>query len=418
MGTFRTRKKCLRVLLTTLLLLASSFSIAGVNSVDAQSAKSSNQSRVDTKSEYSSGSISHGTDVNLWYTWINSSGTQVAFFTYYSEVYNSPIQTFLGQHYMANNDTEVFIGNTLLLMKAYNDTHENGVPDTDLKEIEYFFLVNSSETFTPMSVQKMSVENVSHYTWGIAYGWVDGFLLYPEDRVANVVSTNLAAKVNITDLAFTYDYYIQGNVSYLKTGVKVGRVVDFAPYAADVSLSRLGLSLLYGTTMLTTKPYTVLVNGEPYNSRASAAPTTATSRAEVIVGDKKLYEFILEENYTLNRNWILESYRSKSVASPTESVPPNAAVYLSPYWLIGSLLRLLSEDVFPKLSTSLPNIGLGYTNSSFVYRVCYPMWEGWGIEHDPTYVAYLMPSKSTPISPPSEFPVEAIATVPLPELEY
>ena len=163
--------------------------------------------------------------------------------------------------------------------------------------------------------------------------------------------------------------------------------------------------------MLTTKPYMVLVNGEPYNSRASAAPTTSTSRAEVIVGDKKLYEFILEENYTLNRNWVLESYRSKSVASSTESVPPNAAVYLSPYWLVGSLLRLLSEDVFPKLSASLPNIGLGYIDSSFVYRVCYPMWEGWDIEHDPTYVAYLVPSKSTPISPPTGFPVEAIAAV-------
>jgi len=404
-------KRCFGALLAAFLLLALSFSVAGVNSFYASSAESSSQSGVDTKSEYSSGSVSHGPGVNLWYTWINSSGTQVAFFTYYSDVYNSPIQTFLGQHYMADNDTEVFIGNTLLLIEAYSGTHENSVPDTDLDEIKYFLLANSSETFTPMSVQKMDVENVSHYTWGISYGWVDGFLLYPEDRVTNGVSTNLAARANITDLAFTYDYYIQGNVSYLKTGVKLGRVVDFAPYDADVSLSGLGLSLLYGTTMLTTKPYTVLVNGEPYNSRVSAAPTTSTSRAEVFVGDKKLYEFILEENYTLNRNWVPESHRSKSVASSTESVPPNAAAYVSPYWLVGSLLRLLSEDVFPKLSASLPNIGLGYTNSSFVYRVCYPIWEGWDIEHDPTYVAYLVPSTSTPISPPTGFPVEAIATL-------
>jgi len=367
--------------------------------------------KVDTKSEYSNDSIKLGPGVSLWYAWINASGTQVAFFTYYSDVYNSPIQTFLGQHYMADNETEVFIGNTLLLMEAYNDTNRNSVPETDLGELKYFFLANSSETFTTMPVQKVTIENVSHYTWGIQYGWVDGFLLYPKDRVIGSVSTNLAARVNITDLTFTYDYYIQGNVSYLKTGFKVGRVVDFEPKAPDISLDGLGLALLYGTTMFTTKPYAVLVNGEPYNSKVAGAPTTSTSRAEVVVGDQKLYEFILEENYTLYRNSVPESYGSKSAASPIESVPPNAAVYLSPYWLVGSLLRLLSEDVFPKLSASLPNVGLEYANSSFVYRVYYPTWEGWGIEHDPTYVAYLTPEEIPPISPPTGLPIEMIATV-------
>ena len=368
-------------------------------------------SEVDTRSEYSNGSIQLGPGMNLWYTWINASGTQVAFFTYYSDVYNSPLQTFVGQHYLADNETEVFIGNKLLLMEAYNDTNGNGVPDADLEEVKHFFLVNSSETFATMPIQKVTSENVSHYTWGIEYGWVDGFLLYPKDRVINGVSTNLAARVNITDLAFTYDYYIRGNISYLKTGVKVGRVVDFESHAVDVSLNGLGLSLLYGTTMLATKPYAVLVNGEPYNSKVAGTPTASTSRAEVVVGDKKLYEFIFEENYTLHRNSVPASYTSISAASPTESAPPSAAVYLSPYWLVGSLLRLLSEDVFPKLSVSLPSIGLGYTNSSFVYRVCYPTWEGGGIEHDPTYVAYLASSESTSISAQTGFPFEAIATV-------
>lgn len=367
-------------------------------------------SKVDTKSEYSSGSIQLGPGVNLWYTWINASGTQVAFFTYYSEVYNSPLQTFLGQHYIAANETEVFIGNTLLLVEAYNDTNGNGVPEADLDEIEYFFLVNSSVTFTATPVQKVMTENISHYIWGIQYGWVDGFVLYPKDRLINGVYTNLAARVNITDLAFTYEYYIQGNISYLKTGFKIGRLVDFEPHAPDVSLDGLGLSILYGTTMLTTKPYAVLVNGESYNSTVAETPTTSTSRAEVIVADTKLYEFIFEENYTLYRDSVTESYRSKSAASPTESIPPNAANYLSPYWLVGWLLRFLSEDVFPKLSASLPSIGLEYANSSFVYRVCYPAWEGWSIEHDPTYVAYLVPPESPPISPPAGLPIETIAT--------
>ena len=368
-------------------------------------------SKVDTKSEYSSGSISHGPGEGLWYTWINASRTEVAFFTYYSEVYNSPIQTFLGQHYMVDNNTEVFIGNRLLLMEAYKDNNQNGVPEADLDEIEYFFLLNSSKTFTTTPVQKATMGNISHYVWGIEYGWVDGFLLYPKDRVIDGASTNLAARVNITHLAFTYEYYVQGNISYLKTGFKVGKLANFEPHASDVSSDGLGLSLLYGTTMLTTKPYAILVNGAPYNSKAAKTPTMSTSRAEVIIGDKKLYEFIFAENYTLYRNSVLDSYMSRSAASPTESVPPNAAVYLSPYWVVGSLLRLLSEDVFPELSASLPNVDLEYANSSFVYRVCYPTWGGWGLEHDPTYVAYLASQESLPINPPAGLPIETIAMV-------
>ncbi|MEM2111233.1 MAG: hypothetical protein QXX08_05070 [Candidatus Bathyarchaeia archaeon] len=294
-------------------------------------------------------------------------------------------------------------------MEAYCDTNGNGVPEADLEEIEYFFLVNSSVTFTPIPVQKVIIENISHYIWGIKYGGVDGVLLYTEDQSINGIYTNLAARVNITSLEFAYDYYIQGNFSYLKTGFKIGRIIDFEPHAPIVSLEGLGLSLLYGTAMLTQNPYAVLVNGEPYNSKSAEAPTTLTDRAVVVIEDKKLYEFIFEENYTLNRNTSPTIHRSESAASPIESVPLNAAVYLSSYWLMNSLLRLLSEDVFPKLSSSLSKIDIEYTNSSFIYRVCYSIWDGWGIEHDPTYVAYLVPVKTNkpiPVGPPIKPPHE------------
>jgi len=383
-------------------------------------AAESNPSTIDTQGEYSNGSIPHGfPGINWWYTWINASGTQVIFFTYYSEVYNSPIQTFLGQHYQTVNETEVFIGNTLLLMEAYNDTNGDGVPEADFEtgtaEIRYFFLPNSSISFVLTPVEKNMTEDVPHYKWGVQYNWVDGFLLYPKSKLISGVETNLAARVNITHLGFTYEYYVQGNVSYIKTGFKIGKIVNFEPNAPDVSLDGVGLSLLYGTVMLTTKPYAVLVNGKPYNSTVAETPTTSTNRAEIIIGDAKLYEFFFEENYTLYMDSAAESYRSKSAASATENIPPNAANYLSPYWLVGSLLRILSDDVFPNMTASLPNLDLEYANSSFVYRVCYPTWDGWGIEHDPTYVAYLAESAAPTIGPPISLPtgpsIETIAAV-------
>lgn len=394
-----------RVLLLAILLFTLFSNRSGLASICQSNARVTVNASVDTESEYSSGSLELTHAMNIWYTWINTSSTQVAFFTYYSEVYNSPIVTFLGQHYTANQ-TEVFVGNTLLLMEAYSDADGDQIPDADYEgatgEIVYFFLVNSSQVFIPTPVQKAIVDGVPHYTWGIEYGGVDGFLLYPEDKTVNGVTTNLAAKVNVLNLAFHYDYYIEGSVSYLKTSYEVGQLSEVDPYTPAASLDGLGLSLLYGTTMVTPKPYTVLVNGNPYSSREAEAQTTSTTRAEIIVEEAKLYEFVFEKYYARYRESHTETYVAQYSASPLDSIPPNAAMYLSPNWLVGWLLRFLSEDTFPTMSARLSTIDLEYNNSSFVYRFCYPTWEGDRLTHDPTYIAYLAPNGS--VSPPPERP--------------
>jgi hypothetical protein len=45
-------------------------------------------------------------------------------------------------------------------------------------------------------------------------------------------------------------------------------------------------------------------------------------------------------------------------------------------------------------------INLDYNVSSFLYRVCYPKWDGYGLEHDPTYVAYLNAMAIPEVGPP------------------
>jgi hypothetical protein len=106
---------------------------------------------IDTNLEYSNGTLtSRNPDLPFWYDWINVSGTEIIFLAYQSHVVNPPIITFLGQHYHAENETEVFIGNTLTSMEVYNDTNGNGLPDADYSksssEILYFFDVNSSSS--------------------------------------------------------------------------------------------------------------------------------------------------------------------------------------------------------------------------------------------------------------------------------
>jgi hypothetical protein len=55
-------------------------------------------------------------------------------------------------------------------------------------------------------------------------------------------------------------------------------------------------------------------------------------------------------------------------------------------------------------------INLNYNASSFLYRVCYPVWSGYQIQHDPTYVAYLGMPMFSEMSPPMMFVIIAGAT--------
>lgn len=347
---------------------------------------------IDVQGEYSNGSLYYPDDqhvMGLWYDWINTQGTQVIFLAYYSEVYNSPIITFVGQRYVARDGTEVFIGNTLSLMEAYKDANENNVPETG--EISYFFIVNSSIGFTITPIQRILLGEVVHYNWGVRYQNIDGFLTDENGT--------MKAKIIVEHMAFSYDYHIQGNVSYIKTDFDMGKIVSMERYEPNLTLQGLSLSLVYATMTITPKNYTVLVNEQPYNSTtASPSPITA-NRTEVRMQNQKAFEFLFGENYTLYRDSISEAYKSFSAASATNTVPSNARVSL--VWLVEQLEDVLRE-LFPKISEMQANINLDYMASAFVYRICYPTWEGCRIKHDPTYVAYLTTAEGlpSPLAPP------------------
>lgn len=364
---------------------------------------------VDTEIEYSNGSIPLSEDENLWYTWINSMGTQVVFLTY-SDVFVIP---FVGECYKVSNDTDVFIGNMFIGMELYNDSNGNGVPEANftagIGEIKYYFLVTSSEGFTPISIQKIMVNQIPHYTWGVRYETLDGILLYSEDLLALSMGKALEARVVLSHLAFTYDYYIQKNATYLKTGLEIGEITSIEPSDSNTTLTLdgLSLSLLYETITVTTNPYTVFVGGQPYNSTTAKTSAVLTNRAEVRLKDIIIYEFLFGENYTLYRDSLMENYESKSIASSTDSIPPDFHPWLP--WAFEDAVW----ELFPKISEMQADVNLDYAVSTFLYRVCYPVWEGHHIEHDPTYVAYITPKEGPqpPPSPPTGPSLELITGV-------
>lgn len=356
----------------------------------------SSEGSIDTNIEYSNGTL--GTDLaelTLWYAWINTSGAQTIFLAYQSYVLNPPVITFLGQHYFADNGTEVFVGNTLEAMELYNDTNGNVLPDANYtsgeSEILYHFFVNSSASFEIKPINKTVIDGLPHYRWGIRYRTIDGFLNSADDQFTS-------AMVMVDYMDFSYDFYVHENATYLKTDFGLGEILQIVPFGyGNMSLNGLSIALFYGTIVLSSEPYVTMVNGNPYNSTTAPASVEPADSSEIEIAEATAYKFLFGQNYTLFRDSIQEVHESKCTAVSHQSVPEGVK---HSEWIL-SLLENTLTGIFPKTSDMQAAINLDYNVSSFLYRVCYPAWSGYQLQHDPTYIAFL----STPIVPELDLPL-------------
>jgi len=375
------------ILLSSLPILLFPLLLVRFNPVSIEGSIYHSTSAIVTNAEYSNGSIP-GELLDLWYVWINTSESQILYYVLTSEEVNPPIKNFLGQHFQVENGTEVFVGNTLVLIEVYNDTNGDGIPQADFtsgeSEIAYYLEVNSSVGYEITPIQKIVTDEIPHYEWGFRYDTIDGFLQYANE------SEGTGAMVMIDYLGFNYDFYVEQNISYLKTSFDIGGITDIEPWWGEppTSLENLSLSLLFSTTTYSAKSYTAYINGEPYNSTTTANPATPTNSSEIAVELTKAYEFLFGENYNITRDESVETYEVNSEAAATTSVPKGAQSWLS--WTLRCFEDHLNlSELFPSAAGISGKLNLDYNVSTFLYRICFPVWEGLPINHDPTYVAYL-----------------------------
>jgi hypothetical protein len=342
---------------------------------------------IDTNAEYLNGSMP-GEPLDIWYAWSNVSKTQTLFYAFTSEEVNPPVKNFLGQHFQVENETEVFIGTVLLLIEVYNDTNDDGIPQANFtsgeSEISYYLEVNSSVRYEPTPIQKILENEIPHYKWGFKYETIDAFLQHADE------AGHTGAKVMLDHLTFNFDFYVVQNISYLKTGFNIGNITSIEPWGEEpsISLQNMSLSLLFSTVVRSSKPFAAYVNGEPYNSTTTAHPATETHNGQIAVELIKAYEFLFGENYNITNDEGTETFETRSEAAATSSVPTGAHSRLE--WTLRHFEDYLNiSEIFPLAEGIGGLVNMDYNVSTFLYRICYPVWEGQSIEHDPTYVAYL-----------------------------
>ena len=132
--------------------------------------------------------------------------------------------------------------------------------------------------------------------------------------------------------------------------------------------------------------------------------------AEVKVDDVKAYDFLFGENYTLYRDGSnathevkIETYTTKAQAVPKTGLPTIYGPTVRSLSFFNNQLNL--TDIF---GGQWPNINSNYESSPLIYRICFPVWEGNRLEHDPTFLGYLFSNTNT--QNPTPTPISASPT--------
>ena len=345
--------------------------------------------------EYANGTIPiPNSPCLIWYDWINVSGTQVINYVLYTNSdypYPTPIANLVGQHLVLSDGTEVFVVSALDKMEVYRDQNGDGIPQANFtsgdSEILYCMYINMSDSYNIIPIEKTMEGDVPHYQWGFTYVNVYAYLQNA------TVPIGVTAKLILDHLTVSYDFSLNGNVSNLKTNFNIGQVTNITVLdSSQFSLDGLSLALLYPTSTYTSEPYSTYVNGQLYNSTSANESAVDADTAQIAVGGKQAYDFVLRGNYTLNRNENNETLPAKAEAAALSSIPTE--IYGPVVWQTMFFRDELNlNDLF---GGSWPDITLDYNASSLIYRICFPAWNGMQIQNDPIYVGYLYGARALP----------------------
>jgi uncharacterized membrane protein SpoIIM required for sporulation len=339
----------------------------------------------------------------VWYDWVNVSGTQVIYYAAYTTPdypYPVPIANIIGQHFSLVDGTQVFIASALSELEVYRDLNGDGVPQDNMgsgeSEILYYIYSNMSQGYSMTPIQKTTVDSVPHYQWSFSYQNAYAYLQNANARVGVI------ARMLFEHLTLSYDFSVDGNISSLKTSFDVGKVanLEILDPSQFSSFDGLSLALLYATATYTSTSYSTSVNGQPYDS-STADSALEAEVAEVKVEDVKAYDFLFGGTYTLNgdgggENYQanVETFEAEAQAVPMVGLPVIYGPTVRSISFFSDQLNL--ADLF---GGSWPSVNSNYESSSLIYRICFPVWGGRQIEHDPTFVGYIFTNQEIPELP-------------------
>ncbi len=342
----------------------------------------------------------------------------IAFNTWEKEenVSTLPYQLF-GLHYYTPEGFEVFIGAVFAFMMAFNDTYDgtgpgqNGLPDPGHEPYYYvipFGLGNTlaEEPYVP-EVEPIAVQKIEdgHFRFGQRYTNLYAKIVGANNPVEFLLSATFPLYIaKFSEFTVEYDVVIDEDAGTIKaeTFYTIGQVEKLWLWGVEVDPSELpeemGLAAVH---------YVVpFINGIPYNKADAEFDVTGNVTSELdedvsmsvndgkerafTIGHRGVYDLIDEGN----GNKVRENQDANAV-----SLQATLSDAILVAWQAAFSLDVFCTAAFA-VSESLQEMYVGpqalwnaarftfFVAPPLWYATSFPGWQGYRIEHDPTYTGY------------------------------
>lgn len=328
-----------------------------------------------------------------------------------------PYQLF-GMHYWTPEGNEVFLGAVLAFLMTYNDSYngtgpgQNMLPDPGNEETLFVIPfgagealnndTNSTNDAYAPEVDVLPVEKDGHtYTFGMRYRNL--YAVAAANPFALLLRTGYIVK--FSELTVRYKVTFGDGIVTAETFYDIGQVTELWGFilGIPVKLNRtdipdsMGISVVHYVSVFTSRYKLHQYDGEEIDGNV----TDLTDDLEVRVGDSN--ERAFRVGYRGTYDLIDESNGSQVVADDIQAynmlVAPRGDDFNIVRWQAGFSLALFTTvcyamtDHYQKLFKN-PQVFAFFAQfmfkfGHFWYAVAFPQWNGYRIEHDPVYTAFV-----------------------------
>ena len=395
---------------------------------------------------------------NMYMTYINTSGLKLLYAgleditTGESAYLRIPMQSFI-MHYKTNqNNRDVILASTFLMLMAFNETSSSLHPDSPDKEDTLFAsfslgfdLSNLGKTL-PVLKSETEIIPLTHsedkleWTWGMKYTnltalWWQTWINPNNPRFQNGWPVGLTV---YDELTFTYKLTIDpdAGTATLQENHVIGRMrhlfVGIIPalwvyYNSTGTYGMLGRKLSNDTIhdyiqdnglkmSIINFQTSIMADHETYSETASGQAVTDTETevtdtsidtyaddGEKIFnadfGTKKTYNLY---NYTAEpTETTFDEYNSKARTAQIAGFAGNGGLFALHIGLM-KFLPAVVVHMYPALFAKAASTIANMSRANYFYTIAYPEYSGYRVEHDPKFTAYIAaPSGTEPVQPPT-----------------
>jgi hypothetical protein len=393
---------------------------------------------------------------NMYMTYVNTSGLKLLYAgleditTDESAYLRIPMQSFI-MHYKTNqNNRDVILSNTFLMLMAFNETSSSLYPNSpDRKDTLFasfslgFDLSNLGQTLPVLNSKTETIplthsEDKLEWIWGMKYtnltalwwetwiepnnphfrnGWPVGLTVYdeltftykltidPEKGNATLQENHIIGRmrhlfVGVIPALWVY-YNSTGTYGMLGRKLSNDTIYDF------IQDNGLEMSIINFQT-------SVMADHETYSETASGQSVTDT---ETEVTDTSIDTFaddgekIFKADFGTKTNYKLynytddeterkfETHESTTRTAKIAGYAGNGGLFVYHIGLM-KFLPAVVIHMYPALFAKAASTITNMSRANYFYTIAYPHYSGYRVEHDPTFTAYIATNTDTSGNPP------------------